>query len=186
MILINKIFIKKDNLVIRSATIEDVKILNDWWNDGRVMAHAGFPLGLGQSLEETTRQILENETNISQRCIIMIDEKKIGEMNYRIKEEVAAIGIKICEFQYQNQGYGTKLLKMLIDFLFTDRTLNKDKKIKKIVLDTNLNNVRAQKVYEKIGFLKIKTNINSWKDQLGNWQSSVDYEMTRETYNLNK
>ena len=47
----------------------------------------------------------------------------------------------------------------------------------KIVLDTNLQNKRAQHVYESLGFRKLRVNIDSWKDQLGNRQSSVDYEL---------
>ena len=44
--------IEKDNIVIRSANLKDAEILNHWWNDGSVMEHAGFPNGLGQSMEE--------------------------------------------------------------------------------------------------------------------------------------
>ena len=47
----------------------------------------------------------------------------------------------------------------------------------KIVLDTNLKNVRAQHVYEMLGFRKLRVNIDSWEDQLGELQSSVDYEL---------
>jgi len=64
--------ITKDNLTIRSAVPDDAEILTSWWNDGKVMAHAGFPLGLNQTLEQTLAQIKENETSISQRCIIEI------------------------------------------------------------------------------------------------------------------
>lgn len=46
-----------------------------------------------------------------------------------------------------------------------------------IVLDTNLTNTRAQHVYESLGFRKVRTNIDSWKDQLGRLQSSVDYAL---------
>jgi len=52
----------------------------------------------------------------------------------------------------------------------------------KIVLDTNLKNKRAQHVYEKLGFRKTGTNINAWKDQIGELQSSVDYELLKEDY----
>lgn len=48
----------------------------------------------------------------------------------------------------------------------------------KIVLDTNLANTRAQHVYEKLGFKKIRVNIDAWKDQLGRMQSSIDYELS--------
>ena len=39
--------IQKDNILIRTATVDDAVQLNKWWNDGRVMEHAGFPYGLG-------------------------------------------------------------------------------------------------------------------------------------------
>jgi ribosomal protein S18 acetylase RimI-like enzyme len=71
---------------------------------------------------------------------------------------------------------------MFIQYLFTDETLNEVHFIDKIILDTNLNNIRAQHVYEKLGFTKLRINKDIWKDQLGVNQSSVDYEMLRKTY----
>ena len=53
---------------------------------------------------------------------------------------------------------------------------------RKIILDTNLRNERAQHVYEQLGFEKVRVRENSWKDQLGNWQSAVDYELTEEKF----
>ncbi|MGB4015254.1 MAG: N-acetyltransferase, partial [Bacilli bacterium] len=79
--------ITKSNLTIRSATPEDAEILTSWWNDGKVMAHAGFPLGLNMTAEETLKHINDNETSISQRCIIEIDGERVGEMNFRIYED---------------------------------------------------------------------------------------------------
>ena len=64
-----------------------------------------------------------------------------------------------------------KLLKMFIDGLFNDLGYPE------IILDTNLNNLRAQHVYESLGFEKVRVNIDAWTDQLGNKQSSVDYRM---------
>lgn len=52
----------------------------------------------------------------------------------------------------------------------------------KIILDTNLNNKRAQHVYEKLGFRKMRVNMNSWKNQVGELESSVDYEMTKNDF----
>lgn len=180
----NKIRIEqnKEDLVIRSATMEDADILNRWWNDGSVMAHAGFPNGLYQSLEETRRQIARNQESLSQRCIIEYQNQRIGEMSYHIGDDFAEIGIKICEATEQNHGLGTTLLQMLIDFLFQDKALNNEVLIQRIILDTNLKNVRAQHVYEKIGFRKVGVRMDAWKDQLGILQSSVDYELTREMY----
>lgn len=40
------------NLTIRNATTADAPQLAAWWNDGTVMAHAGFPNGLGTTPEK--------------------------------------------------------------------------------------------------------------------------------------
>lgn len=36
--------LKHNNLIIRNATVDDAFQLALWWNDGKVMEHAGFPL----------------------------------------------------------------------------------------------------------------------------------------------
>ena len=41
-------FLKHNNLIIRNATEKDAEQLALWWNDGKIMAHAGFPNGTGQ------------------------------------------------------------------------------------------------------------------------------------------
>ena len=50
---------------------------------------------------------------------------------------------------------------------------------KKIALNTNLSNTRAQHVYESLGFKKLGIRENSWKNQLGELQSTVDYELVK-------
>lgn len=165
------------NIRIRNAEVEDAALLCTWWNDGEVMAHAGFPLGLGISEEEITRKILTESDETTRRHIILINEKPVGEMNYRHLDETSCeMGIKICERTYQDQGFGTLILHMFLQGLFTIRNCEK------VLLDTNLNNTRAQHVYEKLGFRKLRVNKDSWYDQLGKPQSSVDYELRREEY----
>lgn len=34
-------FLQNNNITIRNATSKDASILCKWWNDGKVMAHAG-------------------------------------------------------------------------------------------------------------------------------------------------
>lgn len=74
------------------------------------------------------------------------------------------------------KGLGKIILSMLIEELF-----NRGAKL--IFLDTNLKNKRAKHVYEALGFKKMAVNIDSWKNQLGELQSSVDYELVREDFN---
>ena len=46
--------LEENNIVIRNATMDDAEQLCMWWNDGKIMAHAGFPNGLGTTKEELT------------------------------------------------------------------------------------------------------------------------------------
>lgn len=176
--------IEKDNIVIRSATIDDAIQLNEWWNDGRVMEHAGFPNGIGESLDDTIANIRSREGKLSQLCIIEIIGKPVGELSYSIRGDGAAYpGWKICDFNYQNQGYGPKIIMMLLEFIFTDEDINSKFPIEKIIWDTTLENERAQYVYEnKIGARKIGIQENAWQDQLGNWRSAVDYQISKEDF----
>ena len=154
------------NLTIRDAVAADAAQLAAWWNDGAVMAHAGFPNGLGTTVEEVIAGLGNG------RLVLEEGERLIGEACYRkVGEAIVEIGIKICETDCQNRGLGRVILSMLISWLF-------EQGFEKIVLDTNLTNLRAQHVYESLGFQKLRVNIDSWTDQLGNKQSSVDYELT--------
>lgn len=159
------------NLRIRNATSDDAALLCQWWNSGKVMAHAGFPNGLNTNRQKIIQELSNDSDDTYRRLIIEVEEFPIGEMSYRNKGNgIAEIGIKICALDKQEKGYGTVFLKMLITNLFSSG-------YKKIVLDTNLTNTRAQHVYEKIGFQKLRVHFNSWKNQLGELQSSVDYEL---------
>ena len=158
--------IKYKNLTIRDAMAADAEQLTAWWNDGAVMAHAGFPNGLGTTIEEVIAGLGDG------RLVLEEGERLIGEACYRkVGERIAEIGIKVCEVDCQNRGLGRVILSMLISWLF-------EQSFEKVVLDTNLTNLRAQHVYESLGFRKLRINYDSWTDQLGNKQSAVDYELT--------
>ena len=162
--------IKYDSLTIRDAVAADAAQLAAWWNDGAVMAHAGFPNGLGTTVEKVIAGLGNG------RLVLEENERLIGEACYRkVGEGIAEIGIKICETDCQNRGLGRIILSMLISWLF-------EQGFEKIVLDTNLTNKRAQYVYESLGFRKLRVNVDSWTDQLGNKQSAVDYELTEDKF----
>lgn len=163
-------------ITIRNATVEDAPLLARWWNDGAVMTHAGFPKGLGTTAKKIATDLARDNDENRRRLILLWEDLPIGEMVYRnLGDQTADIGIKICDKVYQERGIGRIALSMLIQELF-------DSGYGKIVLDTNLNNARAQHVYEKLGFQKLRVNADSWQNQLGIWESSVDYALTAETF----
>ena len=162
--------IRYQNLTIRDSIPEDARQLAAWWNDGAVMAHAGFPLGLGITEEKVIAGLGNGRLTLEE------NSRLIGEACYRqVGDGIAEIGIKICEMDCQNRGLGRIILSMLISWLFENG-------FRKIVLDTNLNNLRAQHVYESLGFRKLRVNYDAWTDQLGQKQSSVDYELTENDF----
>ena len=164
------------DLCIRNAESSDCAQLAKWWNDGSVMAHAGFPKGLGTTAEQIEKQIENDSDETKRRLMIEYRGSVIGEMSYYDKgNHIAEIGIKICDTDHQGKGLGRVILSMLIGELFS-RGYNK------IILDTNLKNTRAQHVYELLGFKKVRINENSWTDQVGEMQSSVDYELVYEDF----
>ncbi len=170
-------YLKYGNLTIRNALLDDAEQLARWWNDGRIMEHAGFPNGTGQTVQEIADSLKNDTDDTSRRLMIEQDHIAIGEMGYGNKGGgVAEIGIKICDFSKQNKGNGKILLSLLIDFLYTEL------RFKKIILDTNLKNERVQHVYEQLGFTKLRVRTDSWVNQVGELQSSVDYELYPDSF----
>ena len=108
--------------------------------------------------------------------MILYKGAAIGEMAYfNLGDDTAEIGIKICEKNFQEKGLGRLVLSLLLKELFSMG-------YKKIVLDTNLKNTRAQHVYELLGFRKVRIKKDFWKDQVGELQSVVDYELLPENF----
>ena len=152
-------YLHQNELTIRDALPADAPLLCRWWNDGKVMEHAGFPQGLGTSVEKITQKLLEPD-NRTHLLIIESEGLPIGEMNWRREEsDHAEIGIKICESDRQEKGFGSRLIAMLCRDLFANRG------IARITLNTMLENQRAQHVYEKLGFVKTGVRENCWRDQ---------------------
>ncbi|QSF47014.1 GNAT family N-acetyltransferase [Paenibacillus tianjinensis] len=168
--------LRNGTLIIRQAVADDAQILCNWWNDGLVMAHAGFPNGLGITVDEVVDNLSSGQEH-HRRYILDIAGIPAGEMSCRqTAPHTVEIGIKICLLHQQNQGYGTAFLKMLIRYLF------KEQGIHTIQLDTNLKNYRAQHVYKKIGFRECAVHYDTRRNQLGELQSFIDYELTNEDY----
>ena len=71
------------DLCIRNAEAKDCEQLAAWWNDGRVMAHAGFPNGLFTSAEKIRASIASDTDDTRRRLVIEYRGQLIGETSYR-------------------------------------------------------------------------------------------------------
>jgi RimJ/RimL family protein N-acetyltransferase len=165
---------------IRQATKDDAETLAQWWSNGNVMAHAGFPLGIKTDIDKLKHRLSSQSDNDILWIIEDDNARPIGEMHYTIEDEKATLGIKICDASKQNKGLGTIILKRMIAHIFSYHTVDY------IWLDTMIENTRAQHVYESLHFKKINILKDAWKDQLGNLRTAIEYKLPRETYTKNK
>lgn len=159
-----------EDMLIRNAEDADVPFYAMWWNDGEVMAYAGFPKGLNTTLQKVAEIISRDNEKSSMHLVAEIGGRPVGEMSYKISGDIAEIGIKICDKDYRDRGYGKKLLSMLIAELFK-------RGAQKIVLGTNYLNKRARAVYSRLGFKEVEIRRDSWLNQLGEPQTTVYCEL---------
>lgn len=94
--------------------------------------------------------------------IFYVDEKPIGFIQYYFANKVGlegwpseaddtvGIDLFIGEEAYINHGYGTKMIKAFVDKLFSELNIHK------ILVDVDPENKRAQRCYEKVGFVFVK------------------------------
>ena len=91
-----------ERITLRNAGAADAAQLAAWWNDGALMAHAGFPNGTGQTPESVAADIRKDADGVHQRLIIELDGRPVGEMMYEnLGDGTAEIGIKICDASEQ-------------------------------------------------------------------------------------
>jgi RimJ/RimL family protein N-acetyltransferase len=176
---------------IRPLTQNDANLLFTWWNDGKIMKHVGYKEGLNISLEQIQAKINEeiidkNEKRTSRRFIIETLDTKvpIGEMSYGdldLRNNSCTFGIKICDLRFQGQGYGKDALIAFITYLFKNFNLHR------VELDTLVENVRAQALYQSVGFKYIGMRRDCWLDPLNNYRSAILMDVIRdEWFNLHK
>lgn len=164
-------------LTIRNATAADSVLLSAWWNDGRIMAHAGFTRGTGETPQQIAEMLSKDKDGESRRFIIEYRGIPIGETGYgNVGNQTAEIGIDICNATMQERGLGRIILSMLFTELFNNLGFER------IVLDTNMGNKRAQHVYELLGFRKVRVRQNAYPNDQGIWQTAIDYALQKRDF----
>ncbi|MBC5795205.1 GNAT family N-acetyltransferase [Sphaerospermopsis sp. LEGE 00249] len=145
----------------------DYLLMEKWRTDEKVLQFYGGrdePYDLEKVIKTYKPRILGKESLIPR--IFSYQNIDIGYLQYyelnKLPEHLSkmyslqdtnnvyGIDLFIGETQYWNQGIGTKVLSLAIEYIFN--TLQ----ALKIVIDPNVKNHRAIRCYEKCGFVKIK------------------------------
>ncbi|MFW9875910.1 MAG: GNAT family N-acetyltransferase [Candidatus Thorarchaeota archaeon] len=126
-----------------------------WFNDPEITQNLMAFRPMTRMAEEEWMENLKNRENDIYFSITIPNEdgteKLIGNCGiHRIdwKNRVGEVGITIGEKEYQNKGYGTEAMELLIDYAF--KTVN----LHRIELYTYDFNIGALKSYKKVGFIE--------------------------------
>lgn len=152
----NKIFVNGKFTQLRSKKLEDANNDYNWRLDNELSnLDATKPINL--SYEEFLKYHKEDVKfpNVSslRMAIDTLHGKHIGNcMFYDINTRTlqAEFGIMIGNKEYWNNGYGSDAMKNAVSYFFKNNNINH------IYLHTLVDNIRAQKSFEKCGFRKIK------------------------------
>ncbi|MDF2541595.1 MAG: family N-acetyltransferase [Herbinix sp.] len=182
--LIYKPTLEGNKVILRPFHEDDLDAIEECINDPEVSKFTGSTDGEVYDREElyqwySTRNKQPNRMDlaiIDKTNHILVGEAVINEydeinhsMNFRI-----LIGPK-----GRDQGFGTEATKMIVDYIF----LNTD--LKQLTLSVFAFNPRAQRVYEKIGFILSSVDKNELEYE-GEMIDSYNMVLTRERWNTIK
>ena len=167
-----------EKVLLRPFQPEDIPSMEECLEDTEVLKFTGSaPNFTKDSINQWYTSRNEQEDRLDLAIVIKNDHTVVGEvvineydeikhsMNFRI-----LIGPK-----GRNQGFGTEATRLIIDYVFQNTDL------KQITLGVYSFNLRAKKVYEKIGFILESID----KDDLeyeGQMIDSINMVLTRERW----
>lgn len=166
------IIFKSNRIRVRKLNHSDIPIVTKWWNDGLLMKDMGFINGMGVTesslISRFNKQLNDKDSILESRMFIITDiktGKEIGELQYGeldLKDKKCRIAIKISEIDFQGKGLGEEALLLFIDYLTSEFGLSE------IEIDTIHDNIRAYKLYKKLGFEEVERVRDYWTDDQGN------------------
>jgi len=145
--------LETDRLYLRQHETEDAEVIYEWLNDPeikRLTAESPRPLSKMKA-REWLESWIKNENEVSLSVVTKKDDTLIGItalLDINTFHRSAELAIIIGEKVYWSQGYGSEVIQALLEYGFTQLNLNR------IWLGVTDMNARAQRTYEKAGFVR--------------------------------
>ncbi|MBD2504536.1 GNAT family N-acetyltransferase [Anabaena azotica] len=161
--------VEKDGITIRlmEDSLENYQLMAKWLTDERVLEFyegRDNPFDLERAIATYQPMVIGNDP--VKPCLIYYENIKIGYLQYYLLDDlpetdkqqyclektdhVYALDLFIGEPDYWHRGIGTKILTMVVNYIFEVLLASK------IVIDPHIDNSRAIRCYEKAGFVKVK------------------------------
>ncbi|NMG09870.1 GNAT family N-acetyltransferase [Brasilonema sp. UFV-L1] len=161
--------VKKDEISIRQMRddIQDYELMAKWLTDEKVLKYyegRDNPFPLDRIIEFYQPMVRGDDSVVS--CLFYYQNTPIGYLQYYAlndlpktdrqmycleeTDNVYGMDLFIGETQYCNQGIGTKVVSLAVEYIFEQL------QAAKVVIDPQVWNTRAIRCYEKCGFVKVK------------------------------
>lgn len=150
-----------DKVMLREYRESDYDNIRKWVNNPEIVQYLSDIFLYPQS-EKQTRDFLNNAMKEDWKGFIIADVKSgdyLGQIDFANldkKNGVGELGIVIGNEENHNKGYGTEALELFLDFSFNQLRLHR------VELVCWEHNVKAQRVYEKLGFIKEGERREKW------------------------
>ncbi|MBR5516951.1 MAG: GNAT family N-acetyltransferase [Firmicutes bacterium] len=172
-----------DRLYLRDTNFEDCSLFAKWETDPVVTTF--FTISDGRGYEEIVREHFQRENDETQKeftiCLKETD-KPIGRIYIsNINDHYDSLDISriyIADTTYRGKGYGEEALKLALEWSFGEM------KMQRVTLDHFANNVIANSLYKKLGFIPEGTMRNCGKKN-GKYVDLCLMSMLRDEYYVN-
>jgi RimJ/RimL family protein N-acetyltransferase len=145
--------IRGELVYLRPAEREDIDLFVRWFADAETTRYLSTRAPFSKAMEEKWfESMVEQQGKRQYHFVICLlaDDRAIGTAGFHhVNQEDghATFGISIGEKAEWSKGYGTDALRAICDFGFGQLRLER------IELDVYITNLRAQRSYEKAGFV---------------------------------
>jgi len=146
--------LRGEHVYLRPAERADIDLFVRWFSDAETTRYLALRAPFSKAMEERWfESMLEEQGKKGYHFVICLlpDDRPIGTAGFHhVNQEDghASFGISIGEKAEWSKGYGTDALRVMCDFGFGQLRLER------IELDVYEPNRRAQRSYEKAGFVK--------------------------------
>ncbi len=165
--------LESKRVVIRKLGISDItdRYVN-WLNDTRVNCFLSINKKNvnRQDVENYVKSFITNDTKFLLGIFDKTTKLHIGNITFTHidwNNRSSAIGISIGDFFYQGKGYAIEALELSVDFIFSKL------KFHKLVAGVNNRNKASMKLFEKVGFIKLKSLEEKQKYEIGETSTTL-------------
>lgn len=151
------------NIILRPFKKEDIPYKVMWVNDSENNKYLHYDLPLEIKGTEQWYEAIQGRTDRYDATIVFegVPVGVIGLLNIDCKNQKAEYYILVGDHDKKKAGIATRASELIIEYGFTVLGLNR------IYLFTEINNIPAQKLFEKIGFVKEGVLRNDIKSHSG-------------------